>query len=221
MPAKRTPPPPAGEHGAPAHGAEHVPPSGGATPSTDPVKPGGDPGHFSIGGKRVSYDALFIGAGGLLAAWFVLRGQRSGSSGAVVSGTALPQSPAAPGGGGMPGLLLPIIDSGPGSAPATATPGLISALYGSVLDRSSTADAPGTAFWTTYEQTSGPAATASAFLATPEAQVQGAYETELGRYADPAGLTYWVGQVQGGMTVPQLDAAIMASPEYVAAHKAA
>ncbi|MGH7192917.1 MAG: DUF4214 domain-containing protein, partial [Candidatus Saccharimonadales bacterium] len=45
-----------------------------------------------------------------------------------------------------------------------------------------------------------------------------AYERYIGREADEAGLKYWVGRMQAGLSEEQLDAAFIGSPEYVRDH---
>lgn len=48
--------------------------------------------------------------------------------------------------------------------------------------------------------------------------VSRAYQQYIGREPDDAGLNYWVGRMQAGLTEEQLDAAFIGSPEYVRDH---
>lgn len=49
-----------------------------------------------------------------------------------------------------------------------------------------------------------------------ENQIQGAYQSYLGRDADQAGLIFWLNAMQGGMTIERLDALFIGSPEFYA-----
>jgi hypothetical protein len=48
--------------------------------------------------------------------------------------------------------------------------------------------------------------------------VNGAYRRYLGRDPEPAGLAFWVGQMQGGLTDERLEAIFIGAPEYIANH---
>jgi len=48
--------------------------------------------------------------------------------------------------------------------------------------------------------------------------ITGAYNQYLGRAPDPAGLAYWIAQMQGGLSDEQLEAGFIGSPEFIANH---
>jgi hypothetical protein len=72
--------------------------------------------------------------------------------------------------------------------------------------------------WTTRLDTSTPRSTfAAAIVHSAEyygSVVDGIYQKYLGRSSDAAGRTYWVGQLQQGMTDEQLEAAFAGAAEY-------
>lgn len=165
-----------------------------------------DSGHVTIAGRKVSYDSVAIVAGGLLGTWLLLRSRSgSGQAGTVV---AVPTAP-----GSAQQVDASALAGPPSSAAPTPGPDLVQSLYGQVLNR--VGDPSGSAYWETYSSTHTADQTTAAFLSTPEAQVQTDYQTLLGRYADPGGLSYFTGQITSGQkTAAQVQAEIA----YAAAH---
>lgn len=124
--------------------------------------------------------------------------------------------------------------------------GFVSGLYGALLGRAP--DAAGLSYWAGLLESGGTdrAGLAASLAASPEvARVQAgpgasgglaagvcgiapaaltvldAYQTVFGRAPDGAGLTYWTGQLQAGLSARDLLHAFMASPEFMAGTGAA
>jgi hypothetical protein len=95
----------------------------------------------------------------------------------------------------------------------------VNALYQMLLQRP--AD-PGAAFWVNLlNQGASPATVVMAIEASTEyrtIEVQAIYQHFLHRAADPVGLQVWVSALGTGVTIEQLDAAFIASPEYFQLH---
>jgi hypothetical protein len=103
-------------------------------------------------------------------------------------------------------------------APASPDRRFVNQVYNDVLLRSADSAALG---WVTAldQRRIDRTHVALAFTSSTEYltdRVQDAYLAHLGRYADPAGLSYWIGIIRGGGTFEQLDVSFLGSPEYFA-----
>lgn len=83
-----------------------------------------------------------------------------------------------------------------------------------------TPDAGGLAAWTQALLTGTPrVAVANSITGSDEYRtrlIQGVYEHYLGRAAEPAGLSYWLGRMSAGMRISDLEAGFITSDEYYA-----
>lgn len=194
---------------------------GVAAPGAPPAMPKPhDPGHLTIAGHKLSYDALWIGGAGLLGALFLFRGVGAGksSSSGAPGATVLQYQPSASPGGGISDTLggAPLFLSSGAPAGPDYTSG-VTGLYEQYTGRAP--DPGGLAYWTGVASSSGGlGAVQSGIASSPEAEVVQAYSTILGRAPDPAGESYWIGKLQGGLTDAQLQQAFYASKEYATAH---
>jgi Domain of unknown function (DUF4214) len=196
-------------HLDPSSEPAYITPPPGA-PAPPPTPDGSAASGFKVGGKRVSWDAVFLVAG-LIGAWMLYRRSAGGSAG----GTTLIQgSMPAPSPSGS-NIGIPIagnFDHGPVPAPGPTSGGnWWDSLYQDVEHRQ--ADSGGAAWWASETATKGQAVATAEFLATPEATVQQDYGALLGRAADPGGLTFYTNELASGMTAAQVQAQIANSPE--------
>ena len=104
---------------------------------------------------------------------------------------------------------------------ASSTFGFINRLYAKVLGAA--ADAAGVLFWTTKlaEGSLNREQVSQAFLTSNAGRgktISDFYLAFLGHGPDAAGLAYWVGVINAGGTFEQVQAALLSSPEFQAAH---
>ena len=94
----------------------------------------------------------------------------------------------------------------------------ITRVYSDLFHR--TPDAGGLAAWTQALLSGTPrVAVANSITSSPEYRtrlIQGVYQHYLGRAAEPAGLSYWLGRMSAGMRISDLEAGFITSDEYYA-----
>lgn len=81
-------------------------------------------------------------------------------------------------------------------------------------------DAAGLSYWATALRTGTPRRAVADFLTSSDEFRTGIirrdYRVFLGREPDAGGLAFWLSQMRGGVTIQQMDAGFIASPEYIA-----
>lgn len=92
----------------------------------------------------------------------------------------------------------------------------VTALYNNILGRSP--DEQGLGYWVDYIQTNSKQSVVLGFVTSAEYRlslINGWSEEYLGREIDASGGQYWLAQMQQGVTQDQVQAAMLASDEFV------
>jgi Domain of unknown function (DUF4214) len=176
-------------------------------------------GGFKIDGKRISWDSVFVVAGGGLASWFLLQHLGGGSSTTTVSPLAPAQAAPMPTDTTtatmVPTLPTPPSATGPDVGPTDWWTPLYNTLEGRAPDPN------GAAFWSADTIAVGQPAAEAAFLATPEAIVNSDYRTLLNRAPDSGGQQFYMTELQQGVSAATVQSQITSSAEYKSLHPTA